>query len=197
MCSIRVPYCAGLVTIVAKALFLAVARTMHGPPMSTFSMHVAKSVGSLATASLKGYRFTTVMSMRRMPCFSFSASCFLVAVAGQDAAVDLRVEGLDAAVQDLRRAGVISNILHGAAELPELGGGAARGEDVDAVLGEVPAELLDAGLVEDGDQGGPDLHLVLDLASDSAEGRSAHCFQWKCWGFEWRGGPTGAMTLAA
>mmetsp|Transcript_96182 Transcript_96182/g.248706 ORF Transcript_96182/g.248706 Transcript_96182/m.248706 type:complete len:588 (-) Transcript_96182:9-1772(-) len=98
----------------------------------------------------------------------------VVAARGEQAAVDLRVQGLDAAVQDLRRAGVVRNVLDGAAELPELRRGAARGEHVHLVVREELAELLDARLVEDGDQGGLNLHLVLDLAGHRSDGGAAH-----------------------
>merc|ERR1719253_873671 len=98
-----------------------------------------------------------------------------VAAASEEAAVDLRVEGLDAAVQDLWRASVVCDILHGAADLPELGCGAARGEHVDALLREELAKLLDASLVEDRDQGSLDLDLVLNLARDGVDGRPTHC----------------------
>mmetsp|Transcript_89375 Transcript_89375/g.236341 ORF Transcript_89375/g.236341 Transcript_89375/m.236341 type:complete len:549 (+) Transcript_89375:284-1930(+) len=72
----------------------------------------------------------------------------LVAARSQQAAVHLRVQRLDAAVEDLWGAGVVRHVLHSAAEFPELSSRAAGGEHVDAPRGEELAQLLKSSLVE-------------------------------------------------
>mmetsp|Transcript_44794 Transcript_44794/g.124542 ORF Transcript_44794/g.124542 Transcript_44794/m.124542 type:complete len:420 (-) Transcript_44794:1462-2721(-) len=92
-----------------------------------------------------------------------------VATRGQEATMDLRVQRLHTAVKDLRRARVVGHILHSAAQLPQLGGGAARGQYVHALLGEEAPDLLQARLVEDRDQHSLHPHHVSHIPADCPE----------------------------
>mmetsp|Transcript_26554 Transcript_26554/g.67945 ORF Transcript_26554/g.67945 Transcript_26554/m.67945 type:complete len:284 (+) Transcript_26554:1381-2232(+) len=91
----------------------------------------------------------------------------LVAAGRQQGTVHLRVQRLHAAVQNLGRAGVVGHVLDRAAVLPELGRRAACGQDVDLVLGQELAQLLQARLVVDRDECCLDLNLVDHLALHS------------------------------
>ncbi len=57
-------------------------------------------------SSRKGYRLTTSISMRSMPRSCSAAMCCPLSRRGEQAAVDLGMQGLDAAVQDFRRTGM-------------------------------------------------------------------------------------------
>ena len=67
--------------------------------------------------------------------------------ARQQAAVDLRVQRLDPAIQHFREAGMVRNLGDGNAVLGEQLGRAASGEDADVVSGEAPGQFNEAGLV--------------------------------------------------
>ena len=71
----------------------------------------------------------------------------LVAAQVEEAAVDLGVQGLDAAIEDLRRAGEGGDFGGGDVLLLEEGGGAAGGDDLDSHGRQFPGELDQAGLV--------------------------------------------------
>jgi hypothetical protein len=66
------------------------------------------------------------------------------------------VKRLDAAVHDLRETGEIVDGPHGDARALELLRGPARGDDLDAQLGETGREVDDPALVGDGQQGAAD-----------------------------------------
>ncbi len=70
----------------------------------------------------------------------------------EQAAVDLRVQGLDPAVEHFRIAGVLGDIFHLEPGLAHHAGGAAGGEDFDAEVAQVLGEIDDAGFVGDTDQ---------------------------------------------
>ena len=72
-----------------------------------------------------------------------------VVPAGENPAVDGRVQSLHAAVHDLGKAGVVRDIGDGDAGLPQDPCGAAGGQDGDAVACERGRELFEAGLVGD------------------------------------------------
>ena len=77
----------------------------------------------------------------------------LVIPAGEDAGVDARVQGLHAPTQEL---GDVRDLLHRHdvdAELPDVGGGAAAGHELDAEVGEPARERVEFRLVEDRDEG--------------------------------------------
>jgi hypothetical protein len=71
----------------------------------------------------------------------------------QQAAVDLRVQRLDAAVEHLGEAGVRRDLGDGDAFPGQQLRGAAGGENLDAERGERPGEVNDAGLFGDADEG--------------------------------------------
>src|SRR5690606_1349793 len=76
----------------------------------------------------------------------------VLVTATQDAAVDLRVRGLDPAVHHFREAGVVGHF-HGIdAVVPEQLVGATGGEDFHAQGGQLAGEVDDAGLVGNADQ---------------------------------------------
>ncbi|MNF49332.1 hypothetical protein D3C84_306020 [compost metagenome] len=70
----------------------------------------------------------------------------------EDAAVDLRVQGLHPAVHHFREAGVVGDFHGGYAVVLEQLVGAAGGEDFHVQGDEFAGELKDAGLVGDADQ---------------------------------------------
>ncbi len=63
--------------------------------------------------------------------------------AGQDAAVHLRVQGLDAAVEHFREAGVVADFGDRQAGVAQQLGGAAGGQQLDALGGEALGEFED------------------------------------------------------
>src|SRR5690606_25225110 len=74
----------------------------------------------------------------------------------EDAAVDLRVQGLDAAVHHFRETGVVGDFDRGHAVVLEQLVGAAGGEDLDTECSQFASEVEDAGLVGNADQGAAD-----------------------------------------
>ena len=70
----------------------------------------------------------------------------------EDAAVDLRVQGLHAAVHHLREAGVVSHFHCGYAVVLEQLVGTAGGENLDTEGGQFASEFEDTGLVGNADQ---------------------------------------------
>ena len=77
---------------------------------------------------------------------------------GEDAAVDVRVEGLDAAVHDLGEAGDVADVGDGDAGLFDGLHRAARGDDLDAGFVEFAGEVDDALFVRYADESAFDLH---------------------------------------
>ena len=75
----------------------------------------------------------------------------------QQARVQLRVQRLDAAVHDLRKAGEVGDRAHLDARVGQLAGGAAGGDDLDPQLRQAAGELDDPRLVGDRQQRAPDL----------------------------------------
>src|SRR5262249_47978849 len=73
--------------------------------------------------------------------------------AGQNAAVDPGMEGLDAPVEHLRKLRDLGDVSHRDARIAQQPRRAARGEDLDASLGQLAREVGDAGLVVDADEG--------------------------------------------
>ena len=71
----------------------------------------------------------------------------------QQATVDLRVQRLDAAVHDLGEAGVLGHFAHGDAVGGQQLGGAAGGEQFDALGRQGLGQFKDAGFVGDGEEG--------------------------------------------
>ena len=74
----------------------------------------------------------------------------------EDAAVDLGMQGLDAAVKHLGKAGEIGDVADIQAGLAEGAGRAAGRDELDAEGGEGAGEIDQAGLIGDGDEGATD-----------------------------------------
>ena len=77
---------------------------------------------------------------------------FGVAAHGEDAAGDLGVHGLDAAIQHLGEPGDVADVGNGDASLAKQAGGAAGGDEFGAHGGEGGGEFDDAGLIGDAEQ---------------------------------------------
>ena len=71
---------------------------------------------------------------------------------GEDAAMDLRVQRLDAAVEHFRETGVVADLGHGQPGVAQHFGGAAGGQQLDALGGEALSEFKNTRLVGDGNQ---------------------------------------------
>ena len=74
----------------------------------------------------------------------------------EDAAVDLGMKGLDAAIEHLGEAGEIADVADVEASVTERARGAAGRDEFDAVAGEGAGEIDKAGLVCDGQKGTAD-----------------------------------------
>ena len=72
--------------------------------------------------------------------------------AGQDATVHFRVQGLDAAIEHFREAGVVGHFGHGQAVVGQHFGGAAGGQELDAHGGQRASEVQHTGFVGNGDE---------------------------------------------
>ena len=75
---------------------------------------------------------------------------------GEDAGVDARVQGLDPSVEALGEAGQVLDLGHGQPQAGDGGGGPTGRDELDAGLGQATDEVLEAGLVVDGDEGTAD-----------------------------------------
>jgi hypothetical protein len=128
---------------------LAAERSIDGPPMSMFSMEGLCS---------KGYRFTQTRSMGGRPSLGAGGHVGRVGAALENAAVDLGVERLDAAVEDFGVAGEGGHIDDGQAGVAQGGGRAAGGEQFHAEGGEAPGEVDQAGFVGNAEKGTLDFH---------------------------------------
>ena len=78
---------------------------MLGPPMSISSTSAPKAMSGFAAAFTNGYRLTTTRSIGVMSCCAQRRHVVGAVAAGEDAAVDRRVQRLDAAVHDFGKAG--------------------------------------------------------------------------------------------
>ena len=87
-----------------------------------------------------------------MSCSLAAAHVLGVVAHGEQAGVELGMQRLDAAVHDLREAGEVVDGADREAGALELLRGAARGDDLDAELGEAGGEVDDPALVGDGQQ---------------------------------------------
>ena len=85
-----------------------------------------------------------------MPCSAITASS--VPRAAEQAAVDHRVQRLDAAVHDFGEAGDVADVAHRQARLAQRLRGAAGGQQFDALRGQRAGEVDQAGLVGNGKQ---------------------------------------------
>ena len=75
---------------------------------------------------------------------------------GEDAAVDARVQRLDAAIEHLGKAGHVGDVAHGQAGVGQRLARAAGGDQLDAEAGQAASQVDQAGLVADAEQGAAD-----------------------------------------
>ena len=92
-----------------------------------------------------------------MPCSATAATCAGILAAVEDAAVNLGVERLDAAVEHFGESGEVGDVFHGDAGIAQQLGGASGGDEFDAESGELAGEFDEAGFVGDGEDGAVDL----------------------------------------
>lgn len=78
--------------------------------------------------------------------------------AGQDAAMHLGMQGLDAAVEHFREAGVVADFGDRQAGVAQHLGGAAGGQELDALGGQALGEFENAALIGNGNEGLTDFH---------------------------------------
>ena len=91
-----------------------------------------------------------------MPWLSTGSAMFGVAANVQDAAVDLGMEGLDAAIEHLREPSQFGDVEDGEALFAEGAGGAAGRDKCHAKAREVTGEVDQSGLISDAEQGAAD-----------------------------------------
>ena len=139
-----------------SAKFLAAERTMEGPPMSMFSMISWKATLGFCGGLFEGVEvdYDHVDGLD----FVFGDGGYVVGVVAdvEDSAVDLGVEGFDAAVEHLGEAGEVGDVADGEAGFAEGFGGAAGGDEFDVVGGEGAGEVDEACFVGDGEEGSAD-----------------------------------------
>ena len=89
--------------------------------------------------------------------FGHGGLIFGVIAAGEDAAVDRRVQGFDPTVHDLGEARMVGNFDHRDIGIGERAGGTAGGENLDIVAGKSLTEIGQSGFVGHGDDCARDL----------------------------------------
>ena len=77
---------------------------------------------------------------------------------GEDAAMHLGVQRLDAPIHDLGEARMVGDLGHRYARIAQSLGGAARGEQLDFLSGEEFCQLKQAGLIGNGEECAGDFH---------------------------------------
>ena len=139
-----------------SAKFFAAERTIEGPPMSMFSMISANGDAGPLRGLLKGVEIHHhhVDGLDGVLCDGGHVLGVVADV--QDAAVDLGVKRLHAAVEHLGEAGQVADVADRQAGVAQGPGGAAGGDQVHAEGGEGAGEVDQAGLVGDGEQGAAD-----------------------------------------
>ena len=99
--------------------------------------------------------------MGTMPCACDGRHVFGVGAHGQNAAGDLGMDGLDAAIQHLGKSGDLADVGDGDAGLAQQAGGAAGGDELGAHTREGGANSTMSGLIGDAQQYARDLcHLL-------------------------------------
>ena len=124
--------------------------------MSMFSMTSAKADAGLVRGLLEGVEVDDDHVDGLDGVLGDGGDVLGVVADVEDAAVDLGVEGLDAAVEHLGEAGEVADVADREAGVAEGFGGAAGGDEFDAVGGEGAGEVDEAGFVGDGEEGAAD-----------------------------------------
>ena len=145
-------YRAGLVTMATEGWFLAAARTIDGPPMSICSTHSSglapDSDGLAERVEVRDHEVER-LDAQLLELLDVG----LEPAVGEDAGVHLRVQGLHPAVEALGEAGQLLDLGDREAEPLDQRRGAAGGHQRHARLVQAADQLLEPGLVVDGDQG--------------------------------------------
>ncbi len=94
--------------------------------------------------------------MGSMPCSADGRDVGCVVAPVQDAAVNVGVQGLDAAVEHLRKAGQVADVAHGQPGLTQRFCGPAGRNQLHPVAGERLCERHQSGLIGNGKQGAAD-----------------------------------------
>ena len=145
-------YCSGRQTGATWAKFLAAPRSSEGPPTSIISIRSASSTPEPARERAERVEIDADEVERLDPLLGERLQVLVELAPGEDAGVDRRVERLDAAAEHLRRPGYLLDACHRQADVLEERRRAARGDELEAELGEPGREHLDARLLVDRDQ---------------------------------------------
>ena len=146
-------YCAASVAMVVKAWFLAAARTSVGPPMSICSIASSSVTPWPGDGGLEGIEVHHHQLEGEDAVLGQGLHVLGIVVAAEDAAVDLRMEGLQPAVHHFREAGVLGDVADGDALAFQVLAGAAGAVDFHAGGGQPAGETGQPQLVADADQG--------------------------------------------
>ena len=110
----------------------------------------------------------------------------LIAAQEEESAVDLRDEGLHAAVHHLGEPGVVGDLPDRDAGGGDRLGSAAGGEELDPHLVEAAGEVDESGLVRDGEKGALDFHARSVSAVSVKEGLRKTAQQSRASWWNWR-----------
>ena len=131
--------------------FLAAARTIDGPPMSICSTH-SSGAGARGDGGRERVEVDDDELERLDAEVGELRDVLGLAGVGEDAGVHARVQRLDAALEALGEAGEVLDLGHRQAQRLDERGRAAGRDERDAGLVQAADEVLEAGLVVDGDE---------------------------------------------
>ena len=125
--------------------------------MSMFSISSSKAHSRLGRGFFEGIKIHDhhVDGLNAVLCTA--ATCFGIFAAMQDAAVNFRMQSLDASVEHFGEAGEVGDVFHGDAGIAQEFGGASGGDEFDVQTGELAGEIDESGLVGDAENGALDL----------------------------------------
>ena len=115
--------------------------------MSICSTRSSNETSRRAAVRSNGYRLTTTTSIERDAVGLRGGEIVGAIAPGENAAVDGRMERLDASVHHLGEAGDRGDVRHREARLAQRARGTAGGNELEAAGGEAAAQIDDAGLV--------------------------------------------------
>ena len=134
---------------------------MVGPPMSMFSMSSSRWRAGAGGDVLETVEVDDHHVDGDDAVGLDGGHVFGVGAHGEDAAGDLGVHGLDAAIEHLGKSGDVADIGDGDSGIAKQARGAAGGDEFGAHAGEGGGEFEDAGLIGDAEQYARDLcHLL-------------------------------------
>ena len=159
--SITPAYCEASVSTATSFQFFAAERSIAGPPMSMFSIASSSVQSGFGHRGLERIEVHHQQVDGRDAVFLQRRHVRRKVAPREQAAVDLRVQGLHPAVEHLREAGVRRHLGDADAFLFEELRGAAGGEDLHAERGEGAREFQHARLVRDADERPYDFHALI------------------------------------